>query len=102
MTVPKQIQVGPYTFTLKAAPDLLETGKVGDCDETKALIRYVPDLDPIMLRSVIVHEMLHACALMAGITDTDKHDQETFIRRTEPFLLAVLRDNPDLTTWIQT
>lgn len=100
MKPPTSVKVGPYTFTLKASPDLLETGKVGDCDEAKALIRYAPHLDPIMLRSVIVHETLHACALMVGITLTDKHDQETFIRRIEPLLLAVLRDNPTLTAWI--
>jgi len=97
---PKTVQVGPYTFTLQPTPDLLDTGKVGDCDEAKALIRYVPDIDPIMLRSVIVHEILHACALMAGIAVTDKLDHETFVHRVEPMLLSVLRSNPDLLTWI--
>lgn len=101
MKPPKTVTVGPYTYTLEASPDVLDDGKYGDTSERLARIRYHADQHPLMLRSVIVHELLHACALAAGISLTDKLDQETFIRRVEPFLLSTLRSNGEMIAWLQ-
>lgn len=94
--------VGPYLYRLEQHDTIRETDKIGDCDESRLLIRYVgADIDPQQIRSTVLHEVLHACALTAGIDTTVKLDQETLIGRVEPILFGVLRDNPDLVKWLQ-
>lgn len=100
MTPPKTIRVGPYTFTIKVFPEIIETGAYGDTHVSKTAIRYSPELSPAMERATILHEVLHATAHSVGIDDTVELNQETLIQRIDGALLAVLRDNPDLLTYL--
>lgn len=56
---------------------------------------------PTVRANTLLHEVMHACLAMAGITDvlTDE-DEERVVRRLSPLLLQALRDNPGLVTYL--
>jgi hypothetical protein len=102
MTVPASVKVGPYTYSLVPCDTLLETGAVGDTCVRRARIRYYVEQAPEMLRSTVLHEIMHACANLGGSEDgsEDAFTEEQWIRRIEGALFGVLRDNPELVAYL--
>lgn len=58
------------------------------------------DLDIDFLRETLLHEILHACALVAGVDDSDP-DEERIVRALAPTLLDVLQRNPRLVRYLR-
>jgi hypothetical protein len=106
MRIPSEVVVAPYTITLRADSDA--------CAAAQATGTYLEDdgviifddrrPDHIVLDSV-VHELLHAIWAQAGMNEivdsTDaKSDGERIIRAITPRLIALLRDNPQISRLI--
>lgn len=50
-------------------------------------------------RAVFLHELLHHCVERAGLK-LPAREEERFINAVDSFLLAALRENPDLVEWL--
>jgi hypothetical protein len=49
-----------------------------------------------------VHELLHACFKQSGLTMLhDNKSEEEIVRRLEPLIYGLIRDNPQLVKYIQ-
>ncbi len=97
---PKQLRVGPYTYKVAVDPDRLPVDLFGQCDKGKHVIALHPEQSSIRLRSTLLHEILHALCDVTGVDD-DKAE-EHIATVIAPALLAVLRDNPKLVSWLTT
>ncbi len=52
-------------------------------------------------RATLLHEIMHDCLMRAGIrTFATLKTEELFITLLEPYLLSVLRDNPELRDYL--
>lgn len=102
MRPPKTIRVGPYVFrVVRKRTSIADGEKVGDTNIARGRIRYSSDQSPMQERATLLHEVLHAVAHSAAITDEVELTQEQWIGRIETGLLGVLRDNPKFVEWLQ-
>jgi len=90
----------------RADPALSE-GDGGQCDGAAAVIsvRLAEGQHDIHVKEILLHETLHACFYASGITINDDlriypDIEEGVVARVAPFMLGVLRDNPDLATFL--
>lgn len=102
-SIPKKVKVGPYTYTVEihAALDDAEVNLRGVSDTDQHYIRLNPKNPPGLMRSTLLHEVLHAVAVSgAAIGTNERLPQEAWISRIEASLLAVLRDNPAVIAYL--
>jgi hypothetical protein len=97
--IPKSIQVGPFNF----AVELGELAKItltdahGETDIERLVIRLHPDRHEMIIRETLLHEILHACASVAGLDhELGAELEEKVVRRLAPVLLDVLQRNSKL------
>ena len=109
MTPPRHVQIGPFRYTLaiggKHYSNLaVREGEVpgGYCDYDHLVIAIKPGLAPDVTRETVLHEIIHACGHAAGVkwTTTGDDAEEDTIESLSPTLLAALRDNPRLATYL--
>lgn len=76
----------------------------GHCHYDELRITLRPDLPRAKQREVLFHEALHAVCELVGINhdlrNRTRIDEEQLVRRLAPALVALLRDNPKLTTYL--
>lgn len=106
--MPSSIDVGPFMYTVESDElDLLRTSKaeheilLGHCDEAK--LQILVDLEQAagQLRDTLLHEALHAVFAQLGLDDElGQAKEEMVIRRLSPALLALLRRNPQLVSFL--
>jgi len=76
-------------------------GVIGACDREANRIGVLATLSPDRARETYLHEVLHACAGMAGLTATYGFDkEEDIVKRLSPILLSALRENPRLVEYL--
>lgn len=106
---PEWAQIGNLRFTITYdfpfTPELLEEQDLGDTDVFNLKIR-IPEVAEPIVRSILLHELLHACYAAGGdlIGDLPHRDgtqrEESAIRALQEPLLALLRDNPHVATYL--
>ena len=92
----RAVRVGPYRYDITQTTNF-DADKTGECTPQRGQIRVQQDLSPDQTASTLLHEVLHACWDAAGLTS--KTEEET-IRRLEPWILGVLKDNPALVRFL--
>lgn len=76
-------------------------GVIGACDREANRIGVLASLAPDRARETYLHEVLHAVAGMAGLTQTYGFDkEEDIVKRMAPILLSALRENPRLVEYL--
>lgn len=113
MPRPTKLKIGYITFTVEYLRDSVWLRKglpPGDGGQTHGAaasikVRDATDLDEIHVREVLLHEVLHACVYASGLAlEGDPRAlldiEETFVSRTAPTLLDVLRVNPGLVEYL--
>lgn len=111
---PTSLKIGWMDFEVRylddeewtAEPSLSE-GDGGQCDGAIAVIsiRLAEHQHDIHVKEILLHEVMHACFYACGITvnedlRTVPDIEEHVVFRTAPFMLGVLRDNPDLAAFL--
>ena len=107
-TRPDRVHVGPHQYDLVYDKEAInrysvERGDpcVGQCDSSDLLIIIDPEQAESQIRDTLLHEVLHACCDLIGLScDVDHDIEEKIILRLAPILLLVLRDNPELVTYL--
>jgi Zn-dependent peptidase ImmA (M78 family) len=102
MNLPDSVRVGAATYTFKRRKmDAL----YGQTHHRKAVINLNTKQADTQLRDTVLHEILHVIfnqAGMASILDTWTHEHEEMMTRLlAPWVLSVIRDNPDLLAFLQ-
>lgn len=98
VTVPQQVTVGPFRYRIVVDDGRIPDGLYGVCDKGQQVIALHPFQGEVRSRVTLLHEVLHACADVAGVDD-DKAE-ERVVTVLAPVLLAVLRGNPRLVDWL--
>jgi len=104
--IPKKVIVGPFTFAI----EMDETAKItltdahGETDIERLVIRLHPDRHPQIIKETFLHEVLHACASVAGLDHElgliDRELEEKVVRRIAPVLLDVILRNKGVVTYL--
>ncbi len=95
---PKKLVVGPSRFRVQEVDlgdELLGITRAADL---KILV--APHQHPFVRMDTVLHETLHACITAHGIDAGDHDTEERLIRALTPALLALLRDNPKLVSYL--
>lgn len=106
--MPKQIKVGPVVYQVKHSRKAMNAAELqqkdyllGLSEEQGRLISIEPEQPLTGLQSVLLHETLHSIFSVSGMSYKWEHDEEErMVRRLTPFLLSVLKDNPELLAYL--
>lgn len=100
---PKEIEVGPYSYTIAHGDPATRRQLGGDHGETDhgELIIRINERAAGVVRETLVHELLHAFSDLAGLQEQYGAEiDEQWCRRLAPWLLDALRRNPDLVDFL--
>lgn len=98
MKPPKRLRIGPHVYRVRYDRRALTHIEArGVCDTAALTIDIDGDLAPSAVAETILHESLHACFVFL---DVDSEVEERVTRALAPALLAVLRDNPEMTDYL--
>lgn len=97
-TMPRHIKVGPADYKVRTDPN---TKLYGSCNERTTSIVVSSTQSTVSARDTLMHEALHAVIF----TSSARHilgfdDDEPLVRVLTPWLLGLIRDNPDLVTFL--
>ena len=98
MQLPKLVHVGPHDY-LVHVKERLPDDDFGEIDFETLVITISGRVDIQVQIETLLHELLHAINQLADITDDTA--EEDVVTRTTPYLLALIRDNPELISGIQ-
>lgn len=113
--MPTSIMVGAYRWTIvsgdpTATKKMRKKGKgdeelFGTTTLKTATITIAHDLDAIIERETLLHEVLHACYAVAGnphhlLTGKGMDHEEVAVATLSPTLFGVLRANPALVSYL--
>ena len=100
MRKPVKAKVGPWVFRIDWANDDLLDAHGGDglCEATKLVITVRSTLVEGVQRTILMHELLHACVAFGD--ETVIKDEESAVDRIAVPLVAMLHDNPPLAAWL--
>lgn len=103
--MPSSVRVGPYVYTISQDVAKLQEHErkqrgaySGYSDHSKMEIVVGPEEAACSQRETLWHEVKHCVIHLFG--EYGKQDDETYVRRTAPMELAVLRDNPELVAYL--
>ena len=105
MKPPKAVRVGPHTYSVTLAPELSNAGASGLCGTDTQEVHIDAKLGPTVERETVLHELIHAIWAQTFLKrgypdDSGGGTGETIIDELAPRLLALLRDNPRLVTYL--
>jgi hypothetical protein len=103
--LPKTLYVGHFDFdvTQQRVFDKLGETIYGESEKDPAGIKILKGQSPANKRDTLMHESLHAILYAAGghvLLPLNHDDEERLIRFLSPWLVALLRDNPDFVDFI--
>jgi len=109
MSLPRKAVLGPFTYRItesrkeweKWAPEIaVEEDWWGYTHHASATILIQPNINPALQRTVLMHELLHACCFSAGMLDTRKRDEETWVAMVAPMVLDSIARSPGMTDFL--
>lgn len=103
--LPKEVEVGPYVYTIAHGDVTTRRQLGGDHGETdhSELIIKINERATGVVRETLVHELLHALSDLAGLQEQyGAETDEQWCRRIAPWLLDTLRRNPNLVDFLLT
>ena len=99
MTAPARLRIGAQWWQVRRAKLDGDRQKYGETDERRLRITLAPWVGPGQARDTLLHEVLHAIWSQTAL-DQDEDEQERIVRSFTPWLLQVLRDNPELVEFL--
>lgn len=84
------VRVGAYDYEVISDTTIAREGLLGEIDTVEHCIRVLPTLNPMALKHVLYHEVIHGILSHAGIMEHD----ELVIDAIANGLVQVFRDNP--------
>ena len=104
MTIPKIVKVGPYVYDVISDENVANEGACfGSTHNDHLKIFIDPNKPEQKQKQTFVHELLHACMFVAGLTyrfqDDDKSrrpTEEDVCRDLSTVLYQVVMDNPEV------
>ena len=98
MKPPKVIYIGAADYEVRTRKTL---DLLGETDNTNTEIMLKRDQSAACRRDTLLHEVMHAVVFLSGYGHDLKHaDEERLVRTITPWILAVLRDNPELVDFL--
>ncbi len=99
VALPPHVDGGPYRFTVQHGHPRTKDGKLdGEIHYGNLTITLRPERAAGRQRETMLHEAMHLAAFVAELKIDD--EEETFITRTSPILLEILRRNPRLVAFL--
>lgn len=98
--LPKIVHIGPIDYRVKTNRAEL----FGETDNSQTVITLTARQSPPSMRDTLLHEVLHAALWCSGAThvlDLGDETEEHLIRFLAPWLLGVIRANPDLIDFLR-
>lgn len=100
--LPRKVHVGPLRYRVVASSDglsvLHDAQAVGLTSPDEATIWISSEIAEKRAPSIVLHELIHACADMVGLGDANT--EEDWATCLAPILLDTLRRNPELVTYL--
>lgn len=94
----KSVKVGPTDFSIEYVP--LNDEIFGDFSYINSRIRIEENLKGTALVDTVLHEILHAIWKLGQLKDK-REDEERAVAIMATYLTQVLRDNPNMLTWLK-
>lgn len=108
MNFPSKVKVGPVYVTCKEVNDEncespgIKNGAYASYHDYTLKIELNETMCPQQKAQSGVHEILHACFKQSGLSMLfDSKQEEEIVRRLEPYVYGVIKENPDLVKYIQ-
>jgi hypothetical protein len=105
--MPTAVHLGPYTYRLTDTAEdwaTLDRAERDDCYgytlHTSAVIYIQPDIEPVMKRVIVVHEILHAAAFASGNLGDGRRAEEAWVAMAAGPLVDALRRTVGLMEWL--
>lgn len=98
-SIPDVVRVGSIDWDVTVNPDAKLYGKT----RHKATQIVLCPQSPASMRDSLLHEVMHAVFWGAGgekLLDLDKDAEERLVRLLSPWLLSLIRDNPELIAFL--
>jgi hypothetical protein len=95
---PTTIKVGPFFYEVEVDDAKVPNSLYGVCDKSEQKISLHTDQSDQRLRLSLLHEVLHALCDLANLDDDPV--EERIVTQLSPVLLAVLLENPKLTSFL--
>lgn len=110
--VPTNLQIGPYNFTIEVVEDLTASHNTREATAgdslygltslDKQLIQLDSEMQGVVVKETLLHEILHAIWEVVGGYQGGKFkiSEEQIVRMISPTLLDTFRRNPDLVEYL--
>lgn len=104
--LPSHVTVGPHRITVRADADtgrlLREEDSRGDSRPDQLLIRLDTDRPHTAVAETLLHEVLHIVWNQTSMRSSEacRDIEEAAVQALTPWLLGVLRDNPELVAYL--
>lgn len=100
MTRPRSVRIGPFTWRI-VEQDPADLTTMAETALRELVIRIEGAVHEDVWRETLLHELLHACHITAGIVDADAPvTAEAVVGATSPLLLEVLRRDKRLRAYL--
>lgn len=93
MKIPKTIRIGSTEIRVKETKELDRDESDGMYSASQKVIEVREGIAEDQYELVLLHEVLHACADLAGMNDKVKYSEEECVNRITPWLREVLKGN---------
>lgn len=101
MSLPPKIKIGPYEYEVLEC-EQIKSDKGEDCwglqDTFNHKIMVSSKIKPDRQKVVLIHELLHALYELQGLPR--KAEEEHVVTCLAPVLFQVLKENPELSTYM--
>jgi hypothetical protein len=98
LPLPSSLKIGSFVYRIKPSNSM---DKFGSTDNRSSKIKVSTAQSEGQLRATLLHESLHALLWCAGaeqLLGLNFEAEEKLVRLLEPWLLGLLRDNPEFVT----
>lgn len=96
---PTRVKVGPFTWRI-IQEDPADPETMGETALRELVIRIDGTVTEDIWRETLLHELLHACHLVAGIDADAATTGEGVVTAVSPLLLDLLRTNPRVRAYL--
>ena len=94
--MPKSVKVGYFNYTIKENEDLVENLGLTKLD--KLIIEITPSYPEQIVKETLLHECLHAILKDSFLFNDEI--EENLVSMISPQIMMVMKDNPDLKSYL--
>lgn len=101
MKLPTTVRIGYRDFAIEDwdTKQAASSSRYGECDKANAIIRVDTTYGPVKSASTLLHEIMHGCYDIVGLTDED--NEERTVTQLSNQMTQVFRDNPDVLAYLR-